>query len=82
MTDDIIRIDGKDYTLDQHAMDLDEHGLLKCYLRPKRKQTGWICTRCHHGVCVTGSPGLDRPPCCAYDCEDSRWQPFYGKVVE
>ena len=59
MTEDKIVIQGKKYEMDQYAIALDEHGLLKCYLRPKRKQTAkpMALVRCSNPECFYNTKG-------------------------
>ena len=87
-SDDIIRIDGVEYELERPVIHASDGDML--YVRPKRKQTGWVCRKesCS-GKCYKAT--MARPSFCVItgwgdkadgcDC-GSNWQPFYGKVVE
>ena len=82
---DIIRIDGVEYEECQ-----DCHGD-RCAdpryicIRPKRKQTGWICTsgRCDAKCVILWRTKPVGSACVWSPCNRSAvWSPFYGKVVE
>ena len=84
---DIIRIDGVEYDFVYH---LDALGPYVYKLRPKRKQTGWICRGCSRAApCVEITTSADDPPtgCLRNAMGDliadrSAWERFYGKVEE
>ena len=83
MTDDIVRIDGVEIEIDYDYL----RTAIKCgLLRPKRKQTGWVCRNCtlapDFGPCVRITTCKDAPTHCIYSDSGAHWQPFYGKVVE
>ena len=79
---DIIRIDGVEYEL------INPEGHLRalmCLLRPKRKQTGWICTsgRCDAKCVILWHTKPVGSACVWSPCNRSAvWSPFYGKVEE
>lgn len=90
MTDDIIRIDGVEYEWTHMSEASRSYGWRHITIRPKRKQTGWICHGCHKTapcVMMFGDPGphaspRGRPLCIDCSKTSCEWHPFYGKVVE
>jgi hypothetical protein len=79
---DIIRIDGVEYEACKDCPgDKCADPQYVC-IRPKRKQTGWVCRECGESEpCL--SIGRVQPVADACAIRDSPdWQPFYGKVVE
>ena len=83
MSEDIIRIDGVEYEAIEHDSEPSD---LMVHLRPKRRQTGWVCRGCFvAGPCYKMGEGAHKPPRCLASgvCITTfNWQPFYGKVVE
>ena len=90
MTEDTIVIDGKEYgIMDGYPSEWGprENGHMLVVLRPKRKQTGWICRECFRDnpcVFILGAPysKLEPYPFLRDMNCDHDWQRFYGKVVE
>jgi hypothetical protein len=85
MTDDwkIVGPDGKEYErmeVGEPAMYDEEWAML--YVRPKRKQTGFICRECGVDVCVFlwEPPACNTPSYCPGDGRSIVVQPFYGSV--
>ena len=83
---DIIRIGGVEYDICD-SIDYDSKVI---GIRPKRKQTGWVCRmrgQCC-GPCYKMNPSGGSNPQPEERCLRTGrtivpdWQPFYGKVVE
>ena len=84
---DIIRIGGVEYEKVATFQPRDaalQPGDIVPVLRPKRKQTGWVCRFCKYRRCLAFSllDGQWTPPPWFTECRNSEWVPYYGKVVE